>query len=140
MLTMKNEFDLSSRGGRVEFALDQSGFTPTSAAKAIGCKPQAISQWVSRPETNIKNHLLFKFADLTGFEARWIATGVGPQRKAEVGEGIYVTDPKISRIAQTLLQAQQEGKEYIVEATQKDLDTASELAARAAAHAKAKDC
>lgn len=140
MLSMRKPYDLTTRGGRVEFALDESGHTPTSTAKKIGCKPQAISQWISRPDTNIKNPLLFKFADLTGFEARWIATGEGPQRSVGATEGLYVTDPKIARIAQTLLLAQEEGKEYLVDKTQKDIDADTELIEQVTAHAKANDC
>lgn len=141
MLSMTQTHDLTTRGGRIKFALEQSGHTPTTAAKKIGCKPQAISQWTSKPDTNIKNKLLFKFADLVGFEARWIATGEGPQR-VHAGEGVHVYDPKIARIAQTLLLAQEEGKEYLVDKTQKDLDADAELIeqATAHAHAKAQDC
>ncbi|OQY64734.1 MAG: hypothetical protein B6D47_12980 [Rhodocyclaceae bacterium UTPRO2] len=97
-------------------------------------------QWKSGQVKTIGAEYAFRLQDKTGFNARWIMLGEGPKRSIAVGEGLYVTDPKVSRIAQTLLQAQEEGKEYIVEATQKDLDTASELAAKAAAHAKAKDC
>ena len=49
-------------------------------AHKIECSPSAISQWVSGLTKNIKNDLLFKFADETRFEARWLATGDGPMR------------------------------------------------------------
>lgn len=140
MLSMTQKYDMTTRGGRIKFALDKSGHTPTTAAKKIGCKPQAISQWISKPDTNIKNNLLFEFADLTGFEARWIATGEGPQHSVGLTDGVFVADPKIARIAQTLLLAQQEGKEYLVDKTQKDIDADTELIEQAAAHAKASDC
>lgn len=88
MLSMDTPYDLTTLGGRVEFALARSRHTPSSAAHAIGCKPQAISQWISGSTKNIKNELIFKFADVTGFEARWIATGEGPP---QLGQAILHT-------------------------------------------------
>lgn len=140
MLSMTKKYALNTLGGRVEFSLDESGLNPNQAAKKMDCTPQAIYMLIGGASKTISSELAFSLADLTGFEARWIVTGKGPQRSAPAGEGLYVTDKRVALIAKTLLQAQQEGKEYIVEATQKDLDTTTELAARAAAHAKAKDC
>lgn len=71
---------LDSLGERVAYVLDQSGHSPSSAARIIGCERAAISQWIHGPTENIKNAFLFALADLTGFEARWIATGKGPKR------------------------------------------------------------
>lgn len=136
----EKDYDLAQRGERVRFIFDKLGLEKSFVAKNIGCEPQAIFQWISRPDTNIKNPLLFKFADLTGYEARWIAVGEGPRERCAAKEGLLVTDPKVAKIAQILLAVQEEGKEYLVEATQKDLDVAVELDAQAAAHAKAKDC
>ena len=65
---------------RVAHAIKASGHTPSSAARAIGCTPAAVLQWVSGKTKNIKNEFLFALADATGFEARWIGTGEGPDR------------------------------------------------------------
>lgn len=73
-----DEPDLDTMGGRVKYALRESGHTPSSAAFVLECSRPAIDQWILGSTKNIKNDLLFKFADLTGFEARWIATGEGP--------------------------------------------------------------
>lgn len=137
---MPKKYDLETLGGRVELALDESGLNPNQAAQKMRCKPQAIYMWISGASKTISSELAFALADLTGFEARWIVKGEGPRRSVPSGEGLLVTDQKIVSIAQTLIRAQQEGKDYLVDATQKDLDTATELAAQAAAHAKAKDC
>jgi transcriptional regulator with XRE-family HTH domain len=67
---------------RVRHAIEQSGHTPSSVARAIGCTPAAVLQWVSGDTKNIKNDLLFALADATKFEARWIGTGDGPPQSA----------------------------------------------------------
>lgn len=67
-------------GQRVKHAVDESGLTGEQIGVRIGCSREAISQWINGPTKNIKNELLFAFADVTGFRARWIATGEGPQR------------------------------------------------------------
>lgn len=140
MLSMSNDYDLTTRAGRIQFALAESDHTPTTAARAIGCRPQAISQWISGASKNIKNDLLFKFSDLTGFEARWIATGEGRQRNSEKDGGIYVYEPRIAAIAATLMHCMEDRRDYIVDATQKELDASLELDAKAEARAKANDC
>ena len=55
-----------------------------------------------------------------------------------VPSGLY--DPRIAAIANTLRLAMQEGKEYLIENTQKNLDASTELAAQATALAKKNDC
>ncbi len=62
---------------RVAHAIKVSGHTPSSVARAIGCTPAAVLQWISGSTKNIKNEYLFALADATGFEPRWIATGQG---------------------------------------------------------------
>lgn len=84
MLEMDTEYDLNTMGGRVGYAIKKSGHTPSSVALEIDCEPQAISQWIHGPTKNIKNSLLFKLADLTGFEARWITLGHGPQKTQNI--------------------------------------------------------
>ena len=65
---------------RVKYAIHESEQTPSSVARKIGCTPAAVLQWISGDTKNIKNDLLFALADATGFEARWIGTGEGPER------------------------------------------------------------
>lgn len=62
------------------FKDEHTGASAATLAAAIGCSSSAISQWIAGTTTNIKLDLLFKLADETQFEARWIATGEGPQR------------------------------------------------------------
>lgn len=65
---------------RVGYVLAQAGRTATDIAKDIGVSPEAIIQWASGATKNIRPENLFPFADATGFEARWIGTGEGPER------------------------------------------------------------
>lgn len=73
---------------RVKHAINQSGNTPSSAAKVLGCSPEAVLQWMSGATKNLRPPNLFSLADLTGFSARWIATGEGPQIEAYKNKAI----------------------------------------------------
>lgn len=64
---------------RVKFAIEKSGHTPTSAARELGCSPEAVLQWISGATKNLRPSNLFALADLTGYSARWLGTGDGPQ-------------------------------------------------------------
>lgn len=74
---------MSTLSERVTRAVRESGHSATSAAKAIGCTPEAVLQWMNGPTKNLKGEFLFALADLTGFEARWIATGDAPEKTAQ---------------------------------------------------------
>ena len=69
-----------TRGERIAYAIEQSGQTPAGVARIIGCSSAAIYQWINGITKDVKNDLLFALADATGFEARWIGTGKGPER------------------------------------------------------------
>lgn len=71
------------KGQRIAYAIEQSGNSPASIARIIGCSSAAIYQWIKGTTKDVKNDLLFDLADATGFEARWIGTGKGPQKKTE---------------------------------------------------------
>lgn len=56
-------------------------------------------------------------------------------------DGLYVSEPRVAAIASTLLHAMEEGQEYLVERTQKEIDAGLQFIAQATvdAHTKAKD-
>lgn len=64
---------------RVTHAIEKSGHNASSAARELGCTPEAVLQWMNGTTKNIRPVNLFALADLTGFSARWLATGDGPQ-------------------------------------------------------------
>lgn len=77
MLSMAEEFDLTTKAGRIGFVIEKSQHNPASIAKLLGCKPAAVYQWLDGSTKNLKEHLLWKLADITGYEARWISQGEG---------------------------------------------------------------
>lgn len=64
---------------RVTRAVTESGHNASSVARKIGVSPEAVGQWMKGPTKNLRNENLFALADATGFSARWIGTGQGPE-------------------------------------------------------------
>lgn len=126
---------------RIQIIKEELGLkTDVEFGRLAGASKGMVNHWLNETVKSIAPEYAYKLEENTGFSAKWIQLGEGPQRCQRAGEGLHITDQKIARIAETLLLAQQEGRAYLVDATQKDLDTATELEAQAAAHAKAKDC
>jgi transcriptional regulator with XRE-family HTH domain len=73
-------FAMKLLSDRVSHVLAATGISISDVARAVGIKPSAVSQWKSGETSNIRPEHLFKFADATGFEARWIGIGEGPER------------------------------------------------------------
>lgn len=80
MPSMDEKFDLDTKAGRIGFVIKQSGNNPSTIAKLVGCEPAAVYQWLNGSTKNLKEHLLWKLADVTGYEARWISMGEGPAK------------------------------------------------------------
>ena len=74
---------MSTRAERITAAIDSTGLSDAEIARRIGCERPAVAQWKTGATKDLKNDNLFALADLTGYEARWIATGEGPMRKAD---------------------------------------------------------
>lgn len=68
---------------RITRAIKESGRDVREIAKACDTSSQAIYVWMRGGVKDLRNANLFALADLTGFEARWIATGEGPERRAD---------------------------------------------------------
>ena len=66
---------MNTLADRVIKAIEASGHNASSIARQIGCSPEAVLQWMSGSTKNIKNEFLFALADITKFNARWLATG-----------------------------------------------------------------
>lgn len=76
------QVDLTERCSRIAYAISAAGLDQAAVARLIGVKKSAVNQWVSGKTKDLKNDYLFALEDVTGFSARWIATGEGPQRTA----------------------------------------------------------
>lgn len=77
---MGTEHDLSTKSGRIAYIVEACGGNEAALAKRLGCAPSAVYQWANGSTKNLKEHLLWKLADITGFEARWISLGEGPMK------------------------------------------------------------
>ena len=64
---------------RVSHAITKSGHYASSVARELRITPEAVLMWMDGTTKTIKAENIFKLADLTGFSARWLATGDGPQ-------------------------------------------------------------
>lgn len=98
---------MSTLSERVTKAIRESGHSASSAARVIGCSPEAVIQWMNGPTKNLKGEFLFALADLTGFEARWIATGKPPERAAD-------KDQRKEKLVDLYDQADGRGKDAIL--------------------------
>ena len=75
-----NLFAMSTLGERVARAINESDVTVKDVAEACGLSVQAIYAWRRGDVKDLRNENLFALADITGFEARWIGTGTGPDK------------------------------------------------------------
>lgn len=64
--------------------MESAGLNQPELARRIGISKQAVSAIISGSTKQPNPVNLFEIADATGFEARWLATGKGPQTKEEV--------------------------------------------------------
>lgn len=69
---------------RITRAIKESGRDVRDIAKACNTSSQAIYVWMRGGVKDLRNANLFTLSDITGFEARWIATGEGPERRTDV--------------------------------------------------------
>ncbi len=76
--------DMTTIGQRVQIAMESAGLNQPELARRIGISKQAVSAIISGSTKQPNPVNLFEIADATGFEARWLATGKGPQTKEEV--------------------------------------------------------
>jgi transcriptional regulator with XRE-family HTH domain len=122
-------------GQRLKRARDHAKLTQAKLAELAGVSQPTISQ-LEQSESTDGSVYTAQFAYHCGVSAIWLADEIGEM----IPTGVYVSEPRVAAIATTLLHAMEEGREYLVESTQKNLDASEELAAQATARAKGKDC
>ena len=66
---------------RIREAIETSGVSVQNIADACGISPQAVYDWMKGETKELMGNNLVELAELTGFEARWIAREVGPKRR-----------------------------------------------------------
>lgn len=77
-------------GARVETILQETGLRASQIADALGVSRSAISQTLNGGGMTPEN--VFKLADFTKYEARWIATGIGPKKTIDKPESSHQGD------------------------------------------------
>lgn len=72
---------MTSLSDRVKEAIDTSGKSVKDIARACEVTEQAVYDWRKGSTKSIDGDNLVELADITGFEAKWIAKGKGPKRR-----------------------------------------------------------
>lgn len=70
-------------GQRIAHAMTQSKVDVRTVAAKCGTSVQAVYSWMNGEVKDLRNTNLFALADLTGYEARWIGTGEGPEKSID---------------------------------------------------------
>ncbi len=87
----------SNLGDRIKEAIENSGIDHRTVAQRCGVSAQAVYAWTRGEINNVRAEHLYPLADLTGFEARWIALGEGPRiaqfKNAHVARVLAVMEP-----------------------------------------------
>lgn len=81
---------------RVKEAIEISGVSVSAIAERCGITPQSVYQWISGETKEIDGGNLVELAELTGYEARWIAKEAGPKKR------IYARTPEQAHVLQVM--------------------------------------
>ena len=66
---------------RIKEARESAKLSKSELARAMGLSRASISAWETGAVKNLKNEHLFNLSRITGFSARWLATGQGPKER-----------------------------------------------------------
>ena len=66
---------------RIREAIETSGVSVARIAEACGISQQAVYDWMKGETRELMGNNLVELAELTGFDPRWIAKGVGARRR-----------------------------------------------------------
>lgn len=69
---------------RIAKAIQASGKKKIEIAAYCGVAPSAITQWIKGESKSLKPENLFALASVTGFSAKWLALGVGPEKDRDI--------------------------------------------------------
>lgn len=75
---------MATLSDRIKEAIEQSGVSVAEIARTCGISEQAVYGWTKGDTKELMGNNLVELADVTGFEARWIAKETGPKRRAHV--------------------------------------------------------
>jgi len=72
---------------RIARAITLSGKKKKQIAEECGVSPSAVTQWLTGESKSLRPESIFALAKATGFSARWLALGDGPERTDEPAAG-----------------------------------------------------
>lgn len=78
-----NQMNMSDR---IKSARIASGLSQESLGRQVGVTKGAVSQWESGNTKNLRLDNLFNIENATGFCAKWIAIGEGPERVSSLNK------------------------------------------------------
>lgn len=79
-------YGMSTKGERIKEARLAVDLKQPELARLVGVTKQAVSHWETGRTKDIRNATFAKIAEVTGYSARWLATGKGP--RFETGGGM----------------------------------------------------
>lgn len=71
---------MSTLQERMAHLMEKTGLKVAEIARITGVSSSAVTQWKDGPTQSLKTAPATKLANATGFNAMWIATGMGPAR------------------------------------------------------------
>lgn len=83
LIAMADPVDMTTIGERIQEAMDAAALDQPALARRIGVSKQAVSAMISGSTKDPTAENVFRIAEATGYEARWIVTGKGPRTKKE---------------------------------------------------------
>ena len=89
---------------RIKEARETAQLTKSQLARALGLSRASVSAWETGAVKNLKNEHLFKLSKITGFSARWLATGQGPKERESASSTVaylpnsgHITDEPVTK-------------------------------------------
>lgn len=75
------EWGMPTLAERIQEAITESGTKVPDIAARCGISVQAVYGWMRGDTKSIEGANLVELADITGYEARWIAKELGPKKR-----------------------------------------------------------
>ena len=75
---------------RIAKAIATSGKRKSEIAAACGVSASAVTQWVSGESKSMKPENIYALAKATGFHAKWLAIGEGPEQDGHAEANVHL--------------------------------------------------
>lgn len=92
---MGSEIMFAVASERLQYIVDQLGIDYTTLGRYAGVSKQAARKWCTGESKGLNMKNLFKIEAMTGYSARWIATGEGAMLLKDVS---LLTDDELAMV------------------------------------------